>query len=241
MFGRVLRVHRRGFIWTTMLMCLMMAVAGLLNPLFLLIGPLLAQKEIALPVIPDTSALMMRFGLAYEFVGALYAAALGMRALRRDAKPGAIMWNLPLSRVQIVLRHYAAGASYVAGLAVLVGCVSFGALCVSGLADASAFWSLMHPVLGFMAAYSLLFGVAAVVQNVAILGAAAVLVPVALILPVCAMLLKPFSALALPVQVGFFMPYGLGAALPLKTLVGAVLTIVLPLLLALGVTSRRSL
>ena len=241
MFGRTLRIYRKGFLWTTVLLCLMMAVAGLLNPLLSLVEPILAEEEIFLPTRPDTLTLMMRCGLVYEFIGALYAAALGMRTLRRDARPGALMWNLPLSRAQIVLRHYLAGALYVVLMALLVGTVSFGALSASGLAGIGAIAPLMHPVIGFLAAYSLLFGLASIVNNVAVLGAAAMLVPVVLILPTCAMLLKAFSTLALPADLALFLPYGPTGALQIKTLVGAALAVLLPLLAAIGVTSRRAM
>jgi len=241
MFGRTLRIYRKGFIWTTALLCLMMAVAGLLNPIMALIEPLLAEEEIVLPARPDTLTLMMRCGLVYELAGALYAASLGMRTLRRDAKPGALMWNLPVSRAQIVLRHYAAGALYVVLLAVLVGAVSFGVLIASGSAGIGAIVPLMHPAIGFLAAYSLVFGLASIINNVAVLGAAAMLVPVVLILPTCAMLLKAFSTLMLPAELALFLPYGPMGSLQIKTLVGAALAIVLPLVVSLGVYSRRSL
>lgn len=241
MFGRGLRVYRRGFIWTTLLLCLVMAVAGLLAPVVQLLAPLMEEEGAVLPSVPSAPVLMMRCGLAYEMIGALYAAALGMRVLRREAKRGAIMWDLPVSRAQIVLRHYLAGAFYTILMAVIVGAVSFALLTLSGGAKLGAIIPLLHPALGFLAIYSLIFGIAAVINSGAVLGAAGVLLPVVALLPTCAMLLKPLSGLSVPTELALFLPYGPTGALQIKTIVGAALAVVLPLVVSLGVYSRRSL
>lgn len=240
MFRKSIRIERKGCIWTTLLLCLMMAAAGLAHPVAALVCGLLKVPNIAQNW-PDTQALVMRFGLAYELIGGWYAAFLGMRILRRETKPGTPMWNLPISRGQIVLRHYLAGAACVLLMAVPVAAVCFGALAVSGLANMQDVLPLLHPALGFLALYSLLFGVAAVIRSSAFLGAAAMLLPVVALLPTCVMLLKPFGAISLPAVLAVFQPYSVHAALMSKTIVGACLVIALPLLLAIAVYDRKSL
>ncbi|MDO4739888.1 MAG: hypothetical protein Q4A66_04400 [Eubacteriales bacterium] len=155
MFAWAMRGYRKSFVWLTVSLCLLMALAGLLKPGVLLAAELLEMPELG-AALPETNVLLEAAGRGCFLLFGAYSAAMGANILGRRLREGAVstMASLPVSRGHIVLTHYCAGALYVVLHALFVGAATFGVLCMQGVSAAvGALASLLAPAFGYLLVY----------------------------------------------------------------------------------------